>query len=100
MRSLSRSRPRSESEPGTLKRFDSRSPRFATAAPPSTNRTSQTARIRQRWRMTKSVQRAIPAILGDGRRGRHGPDTTAAPFAALTRRREHAVVAEVAGWGP
>ena len=59
MRSLSRFSPRSDSAPGTLKRFDSRSPTFAAANPPSTNSTIHAATMRLRWAMTKPVQRII-----------------------------------------
>src|SRR5262245_60823654 len=79
MRSLRMSSPRSESEPGTLKRLVNRSPRLAAAKPPTTSKTSQIAMIGRRWRMTERVQRAIGVMLGRRddlgkrrRRGAHG----------------------------
>jgi hypothetical protein len=53
---LRMSRPRSASEPGTLKRFESRCPTSAAPAPPSTNRTSHAAITLRRLRMMKPVQ--------------------------------------------
>src|SRR5437868_4497557 len=52
-------RPRSESAPGTLKRFDSSEPRFEVAAPPSTNSTIHVSSTIRRWRTTNSVDPLI-----------------------------------------
>ena len=59
MWSLSSVSPRSASEPGTLKRLVSRSPRFAAAAPPTRKRAIHAAMMAFRWRTTARVQRAI-----------------------------------------
>src|SRR4051812_7203181 len=73
-----RFRPRSDSAPGALKRFDSRPPRPEAAHPPSANRTSQQATMRLRWAMTKPVHRIIGAVassvLGERSVGRSVPD--------------------------
>src|SRR3954470_20320679 len=69
IRSLRMFSPRSESEPGTLKRFDSRPPRFAAPAAPSTNRTNHVPRITARWRTTMPVQRRIGRLSVSERGG-------------------------------
>src|SRR5215216_3489075 len=57
-RSFNRSRPRSASDPGTLKRLVSRSPRPDAAVPPSTKATTHAAITFLRWLMMNRVQRA------------------------------------------
>ena len=66
MWSLSSSSPRSDSAPGTLKRFDEQAAEVRGREPPRRNSTSQAARMRLRWAMTMSVQRAMGELLGGG----------------------------------
>ncbi len=61
------SSPRSDSAPGTLKRLLSRPPRLAAAKPPSRKRTTHAARMRLRWAMTMSTQRAMGSAADPNR---------------------------------
>src|SRR3954452_7542648 len=61
-RSRRTSRPRSASDPGTLKRFVSRLPRLLVAYPPSTNRIAQTTSTARRCATTRRVHATSPGI--------------------------------------